>query len=190
MSNFFFHPDLKMKVLVAATALLLAQVVHGDPEMLPCNRAMTKGETIMTVAVVESPSDSVKFHDHNTMPMKTLDCNSNVPCFAKLAFELSTGPSTAEYIIEAVATAGTSSSWGIKGGICEGATRVVSTPGGDPMDMTYTVPASGSVTVRVAWAKANGQVSVTPDCTCAVTCSTTTAGAPTPHTPAAPIFTH
>jgi hypothetical protein len=179
-----------MKVLVAATALLLAQVVHGDPEMLPCNRAMTKGETIMKVAVVESPSDSVKFHDHNTMPMKTLDCNSNVPCFAKLAFELSTGPSTAEYVIEAVATAGTSSSWGIEGGICEGATRVVSTPGGDPMDMTYTVPASGSVTVRVAWAKANGQVSVTPDCTCAVTCSTTTASAPTPHTPAALFFTH
>ena len=181
-----------MKLLVA-TALMLAHVVHGNPQDLKdCNRAITKGNKIMTLGVVESTSDSVKFHDHNTMPMKTLDCGSTVTCGTKLAFEISTGPSSgAEYIIEAVATAGTSSSWGIKGGKCEGATRAVNSPA-EPMDRfltTYTVPASGSVTVRVAWAKISGPVSVTSDCTCAVTCSTTTASAPTPHTPAVPIFT-
>ena len=175
-----------MKLQVAATALILAHVVHGNPDKLPCNRAITKGNTIMGSGVVESTSESVKLHDHNTM--KSFDCGSTVACGAKLAFELSTGPTTspAQYVIEAVASAGTSSSWGIKGGTCDGAR--VDYPA-EPMSTTYTVPASGSVTVRVAWAKANGQVSVTLDCTCAVTCSTTTASAPTPHPPAAPTFT-
>ncbi len=165
-----------------ATALMLAHVVHGSPGNLDCSRTITKGNTIMGSSVVESTSDYVKLHDHNTM--LSFACGSTVACNAKLAFEISTGPSSgAQYVIEAVATAGTSSSWGIlKGGKCVGAR--VDSPA-EPMSTTYTVPASGSVTVRVAWAKAKGQVSVTPHCTCAVTCSTT-ASAPTPHPPALP----
>ena len=159
-----------------ATALMLAHVVHGSPGNLDCSRAITKGNTIMGSGVVESTSDYVKLHDHSTM--KSFECGSTVACNAKLAFEISTGPSSsgAQYVIEAVATAGTSSSWGIKGGKCDGARDLFSS--GAPMSTTYTVPASGSVTVRVAWAKVNGQVSVTPHCTCAVTCSTTTAAHP------------
>ena len=177
-----------MKLLVAATALMLAHVVHGYPGNLKCDRAITKSSKIMGAFVVESTSESVKLHDHNANPMKNFECGSSVACDAKLVFELSSGPTTspAQYVIEAVATAGTNSLWGIKGGKCGGAR--VDYPA-EPMDTTYTVPASGSVTVRVAWAKAYGQVSVTSDCTCAVTCSTTTASAPTHHPPAAPIFT-
>ena len=176
-----------MKLLVV-TALMLGHVVHGNPhDLKDCNRTITKGNTIMGSGVVESTSESVKLHDHNTM--KSFEFASSVVCGDKLAFELSPGSTTSptQYVIETVTTAGTNSLWGIiKGGKCGGAR--VDYPA-EPMDTTYTVPASGSVTVRVAWAKAYGQVSVTSDCTCAVTCSTTTASAPTHHPPAAPIFT-
>jgi hypothetical protein len=87
-----------------------------------------------------------------------------------------------------VATAGTSSSWGIKGGKCDGARVLFSS--GDPMDMTYTVPPSGSITVRVAWSREAdvGQVCVTPDCTCAVICYTSHASGAHLHPLAHPHF--
>jgi hypothetical protein len=139
-----------------ATALLPARPVHGSPGILGCGRSITAGDTIMG-SPVEIGSASIKLQKGGT----PIACGSSLTAGdTGLTFAVSGQGS--QYVVQAIASAGTGS-WGIQGGQCS-MQRVDNTASN-----TYTVPASGTVTVRVAGASSYGPVRVSQDCKYTVT---------------------
>jgi FK506-binding protein 4/5 len=159
-----------------ATALLLARPAHGHASYLACTRSITTGNTIMGSAAVQSGSTSIKLQKGGS----PINCGGALTAGdTGLTFALS--GQRGQYIIEATASAG-KGLWGIQDGECcmvqssvKYCQRLLNTASN-----TYTVPASGTVIVRVAWASAYGEVKLSPDCTYTVAA----ASAPPPPVPA------
>jgi hypothetical protein len=146
-------------VILLANALVLARPVHGWPGRLDCGRSITAGQgnTIMGAEVVESGSVSIKLQKGGT----PIACGSSLTAGdTGLTFAVSGQGS--QYVVQAIASAGTGS-WGIQGGKCSMQRQ------DNAASNTYTVPASGTVTVRVAGASGYGPVSVSPNCEYTVT---------------------
>jgi len=70
------------------------------------------------------------------------------------------------YTIEAVASAGTSTAWGLGDGTCSNQRMYNTVP-------SFTVPPSGTVTLRVAWATGRSTVYTSQDCAYTVAPSAT-----------------
>ena len=143
--------------LIVATALLLARPVHGYPGYLDCEDSITAGNNIMGAAVVESGSVSIKLQKGGT----PIACGSSLTA-GDTGLTFAVSGHGLQYVVEAIASAGTGS-WGIQGGKCSMQRQ------DNPASNTYTVPASGTVTVRVAGASGYGPVSVSPNCEYTVT---------------------
>ena len=138
--------------VVVAAALLLSSA-HATPEYLGCARPMTAGSTIMGTKVVESAATSAKLAKGGA----AIACGGEITGGQTgLIFDVS--GLGKQYIIEAIASDGNGTSWGITDGTCD-KQRIVNDKG-----KTYTVPATGTVTVRTSWADSGGQVTVSPDC--------------------------
>ena len=155
-------------VFLLATALLLVRPVHGSPGNLVCERSITAGQgnKIMGAEVVESGSVSIKLQKGGT----PIACGSSLTAGdTGLTFAVSEQGS--QYVVEAIASAGTGS-WGIQGGKCKMQRQ------DNSASNTYTVPASGTVTVRVAGALSKGQVRVSPNCEYTVTSASTPSSSP------------
>ncbi len=158
--------------LLVATALLLARPVHGYPSSLGCQRSITAGNTIMNAAVAIG-SASIKLQKGGT----PFACGSSLTA-GDTGLTFTVSGQGLQYVVEAIASAGTGS-WGIQGGKCSMQRQ-------DNTDSnTYTVPASGTVTVRVA---AGNPVRVSPDCTYQVIAASTPSSPPQHHSspPASP----
>jgi hypothetical protein len=164
-------------VILLANALVLARPVHGYPGNLACGRSITAGQgnNIMGAAVVESGSVSIKLQKGGT----PIACGSSLtPGDTGLTFEVSGQGS--QYVVEAIASAGMGS-WGIQGGDCLNRRQI------NTVSNTYTVPGSGTVTVRVAGATAKGPVAVSPDCVYTVPAASTPKP-PSSSTPSSPSY--
>lgn len=147
--------------LVLMAGALLARNVQAYPSFLACSRSIDAGSTIMGSQVQLSSVASLKLASTAGMPY---DCGGRLPPGETgLTFHLS--GQSGQYLVEATASAGTGSGWGIIGGTCS-MTRDTT------VSKTYTVPAHGTVTLRVVWSNGYGQpVYVTPECTYSVGCS-------------------
>ena len=109
----------------------------------------------------------------------SIACGSSLtPGDTGLTFEVSGQGS--QYVVEAIASAGMGS-WGIQGGDCLNRRQI------NTVSNTYTVPGSGTVTVRVAGASAKGPVAVSPDCVNTVTAASTPKP-PSSSTPSSPSY--
>jgi hypothetical protein len=146
-------------LLVAALLLLLARPSQANPDWLECSRAITAGSTIMGHTVQESTSASLRL----TRGSNPIDCGGTLSAGETAGFELS--GHSGQYLIEAVASAGTGA-WGI--GSMDAMQAAPSCSGQrdvNKVSAAYTVPLSGAVTVRAVWATAAaGPVHVSPDC--------------------------
>ena len=118
-----------------------------------CSRSIASG-TIMGQSIQESAVASIRLVKGGS----AIACGGTLtPGDTGLTFSLS--GQSGQYVIEASASAGTSSSWGIINGGCS-MKRDTST------SKTFTVPNDGTVTVRATWATGYGSaVYKTPDCT-------------------------
>ena len=102
--------------------------------------------------VEESSSGSLQLRSAGA----AVACGGTITADASMTFGLS--GHSGQFVIEAIASAGTGN-WGITGGECDKQRT-------DDASKSYTVPKSGSVTVRATWATGYGSaVMVTPDCT-------------------------
>jgi len=112
-------------------------------------------------SVQESPTTSLQLVKDGSV----LACDSSLSAGdSGLTFSLA--GQSGQYLIEATASAGKNVIWGIAGGDCTGERDVNS------VDKTYTVPTSGTVTLRVVWATGSaGPVYVSPDCSYTVATS-------------------
>lgn len=156
-------------VLLLGTLLLLARPSQATPDLLECSRDIAAGANIMGQVVQESASASLRLTATDGTPINCGEMLS--PGEAQLGFDLS--GESGEYLIEAVASAGTGA-WGMgsqeesgDAPSCSGQRDV------NRVSATYTVPASGTVTLRAVWASSNaGPVYVSPDCVYVVSNST------------------
>jgi len=140
--------------LPAAVVAVLVVVVDASPGSLSCVRSITSG-TIMGEAVNRLTSTQVQLaKDGNTIACGgTLTAGDTGLTLVKASSGVGS-----QYKIEAIASAGTGA-WGIISGDCS-MQRLDNT-----VDNTYTVPPSGTVTLRIAHANSNGAVSTSADCT-------------------------
>jgi uncharacterized protein (DUF1501 family) len=161
---------------IAASALSIAlvlfvQPLQGYPTYLACNRSITAGSPIMGASVLQSSTDPrIRLAKDGV----TIECGGSLRAGdAGLNFSWGIGDSqlmNGMYLIETVASVGSNSIHGIQGGSC-GMQRAIGGQGVDAIAKKYTVPSSGVVTVRAAYAMQYGQVTVTQDCVYHVTSS-------------------
>ena len=152
-------------VFLVVRMLFCVALASAHPRDLRCSSPMTSG-TIHRRAVQQSTSRTIQFAKAGS----AISCGGTITAGDSLTLTLSN--TQQEYLIEAVASAGTGA-WGLSSGLCSNQRRQQTTAG------TYTVPASGTVTLRVSWATSESQVYYTPDCTYSVIVS-----APPPPPPA------
>ena len=136
---------------------LLAVGVDAYPSSLSCSSSITSG-TIMGQTVQRLSSTQVQLAKEGT----TIACGGTLtPGDTGLTLVKASSGVGSQYVIEAVASAGTGA-WGIISGACS-MQRLVNS-----VSNTYTVPQSGNVTLRIAHAAGYGTVSTSADCTYAV----------------------
>jgi len=127
--------------------LLCAVVASAYPDRLGCSGSITSG-TIHRKAIVRSTS--------RTLAIAGVACGGTITAGTTQTLSLSSN--SGQFTIEAVASAGTSTAWGLGGGTCSKQRKYNSVP-------SYTVPPSGTVTLRVAWAGSRSTISTSQDCT-------------------------
>ena len=127
--------------------LLCAVVASAKPGDLTCPQSIISG-TIHSKSIQRSSS--------RTLAFSSVACGGTITAGTSQTLSLSNNGD--EFAIEAVASAGTSTLWGLVGGTCSKQRRYNTVP-------SYTVPPSGTVTLRVAWATSESTVSTSPDCT-------------------------
>ena len=137
--------------LLVMRLLLYAVVASAWPASHSCSSSITSG-TIHRKAILRSSSRTLRFAG--------VACGGTIT--AGTSETLSLSDNSYEYTIEAVASAGTSTAWGLGGSTCSKQRKYNSVP-------SYTVPPSGTVTLRVAWAASESTVSTSQDCTYTVT---------------------
>ena len=145
--------------------LLCVILASAHPIDLGCGSPMNSGR-IHGRAVQQSTSRTIQFAKAGS----AISCGGTIIAGDSLTLTLSN--TQQEYLIEAVASVGTGA-WGLSSGLCSNQRRQQTTAG------AYTVPASGTVTLRVSWAPTESTVYYTPDCT-----YTVIASAPPPPPPA------
>jgi len=144
--------------LPAAVVAVLVVAVDAYPGELSCERSITSG-TIMGAAVnrLDSTVQVQLAKDGNTIACGgTLMAGDEGLTLVKASSGVGS-----QYIIEAIASAGTdgTGAWGIIDGDCSDQRL------DNKVDNTYTVPPSGTVTLRIAHADGYGAVSTSADCT-------------------------
>jgi hypothetical protein len=127
--------------------LLCAVVASAYPDRLGCSGSITSG-TIHSRAIQRSTS--------RTLAIAGVACGGTITAGTTQTLSLSSN--SGQFTIEAVASAGTSTAWGLGGSTCSKQRNYNSVP-------SYTVPPSGTVTLRVAWAASQSTVSTSNDCT-------------------------
>jgi hypothetical protein len=131
--------------------LLCAVVASAYPAKQSCSGSITSG-TIHRMAIQRSTS--------RTLAIAGVACGGTITAGTTQTLSLSSNSD--EYTIEAVASAGTSTAWGLGGSTCSKQRKYNTVP-------SYTVPPSGTVTLRVAWAASESTVWTSQDCTYTVT---------------------
>ena len=134
--------------------ILQAVVASAYPADQACSSSTTSG-TIHRTAIQRSTS--------RTLAFAGVACGGTIT--AGTTQTLSLSDSRDQYTIEAVASAGTSTAWGLGGSTCSRQRRYNTVP-------SFTVPSSGTVTLRVAWATSKSTVYTSQDCTYAVSPAT------------------
>ena len=141
--------------LPAALAAVLVAIAEAHPSYVSCAMPITEGKMMMKTVERLSSTQVQLAKDGNTVA-----CGGTLRAGdAGLTFVKASGVGR-KYKIEAIASAGMGE-WGIIAGEC---TRQRTADISD----TYTVPPSGTVTLRIAHAKGYGQVSTSADCTYSV----------------------
>ena len=133
--------------LLVIRLLLYAVVASAHPASQGCSGSITSGQ-IHSRSIVRSSS--------RTLAFAGVACGGTITAGTTQTLSLSSN--SGEYTIEAVASAGTSTAWGLGGSTCSKQRKYNSVP-------SYTVPPSGTVTLRVAWAASKSTVSTSDDCT-------------------------
>ena len=111
--------------------LLCAVVASAKPGDLTCPQSIISG-TIHSKSIQRSSS--------RTLAFSSVACGGTITAGTSQTLSLSNNGD--EFAIEAVASAGTSTLWGLVGGTCSKQRRYNTVP-------SYTVPPSGTVTLRV-----------------------------------------
>jgi hypothetical protein len=127
--------------------LLYAVVASAHPNSQGCSGSITSGQ-IHSRPIVRSSS--------RTLAFAGVACGGTITAGTIKTLSLSNNGD--EFTIEAVASAGTSTAWGLGGNTCSKQRKYNSVP-------SYTVPSSGTVTLRVAWATSESTVYTSNDCT-------------------------
>ena len=128
--------------------LFCAVVASANPGDLKCPQSITTGQ-IHRKPIVRSSS--------RTLAFAGVTCGGTITAGTTQTLSLSNNGG--DYAIEAVASAGPSAVWGLAGGTCSKQRRYNAVPS------SYTVPPSGTVILRVAWAASESTVSTSEDCT-------------------------
>jgi len=137
----------------AALLLAVAAMAAASPENLDCSRGITVGSSkIMNSAIVAGGSTNLKLAKEGA----AIACGGEITAGDSLTFDMSGEGS--KYVIEATSGA-------IAEGKCSNKARIDTNMAADAKNKAFTVPASGSVTVRAAWASQYGIVTVSSDCT-------------------------
>ena len=139
-------------VMRATLAALFIAGTHADPGSVGCSQSLTSG-SMMGASIQRSASTQVQLAKSGS----PIACGSTLTA-GDSGLELVKGTTGSRYIIEAVASAGTGSH-GIISGSCS-KQRLV-----DGISNNYTVPPSGTVTLRIAHASGYGTVTTSADCT-------------------------
>ena len=126
--------------------MLQAVVASAYPASQPCFESTTSG-SIHRTAVERSTS--------RTLAIAGVACGGTITAGTTQTLSLSDDSDL--YTIEAVASAGTSTAWGLGGGTCSNQRMYNTVP-------SFTVPPSGTVTLRVAWATGRSTVYTSQDC--------------------------
>lgn len=143
-----------------------------------CSKSTTAGASIMGKTVEESSSMSLQLQSAGA----AVACGGTITADAGMTFSLSGHSGKKKFLIEAVASAGTGN-WGITGGECD---KQRTNDAFIYASKIYTVPKSGSVTVRATWATGYGSaVMVTPDCTYTVQATSASETTDSPSVPSA-----
>ena len=132
--------------LLVVRLLLYAVVASAWPASQSCSSSITSGQ-IHSKEIQRSISRTLNFAG--------VVCGGTIT--AGTAQTLSLSDNSDDFTIEAVASAGTSTAWGLGGSTCSKQRKYNSVP-------SYTVPPSGTVTLRVAWAASESTVSTSLDC--------------------------
>ena len=128
--------------------MIQAVVASAYPADQACSSSTTSG-TIHRTAIQRSTS--------RTLAFAGVACGGTITAGTTQTLSLSSN--SGQYTIEAVASEGMSTAWGLEGSECSSKQRKYnSVP-------SYTVPPSGTVTLRVAWAASRSTVSTSQDCT-------------------------
>ena len=133
--------------LLVVRLLLYAVVASAWPASQSCSSSITSGK-IHSKDIQRSSSRTLRFAG--------VACAGTIT--AGTAQTLSLSDNSDEFTIEAVASAGTSTAWGLEGSTCSKQRKYNSVP-------SYTVPPSGTVILRVAWATGQSTVYTSNDCT-------------------------
>ena len=136
----------QMPLLVIRLLLYLVEA-WANPDKLTCPGSITSGQI---------HSKSIQRSSSRTLAFSGVACGGTITAGTTQTLSLSNNGD--EFAIEAVASAGTSTLWGLVGGTCSKQRRYNTVP-------SYTVPPSGTVTLRVAWAASESTVSTSQDCT-------------------------
>ena len=136
----------------AALAALFIVGTHAYPSRVGCSTPLTSG-TMMGSSIQRSLSTQVQLAKGGS----TIACGGTLTA-GDTGLTLVKGTTGSQYIIEAVASAGTGSH-GIISGACS-MQRLVNSASN-----TYTVPPSGTVTLRIAHASGQSTVTTSADCT-------------------------
>jgi hypothetical protein len=133
--------------LLVMRLLLYAAAASANPPKRACPDSITSG-TIHSKSIQRSSS--------RTLAFSGVACGGTITAGTTQTLSLSNNGD--EFTIEAVASAGTSTAWGLGGGTCSKQRKYNSVP-------SYAVPPSGTVTLRVAWAAIESTVYTSNDCT-------------------------
>jgi hypothetical protein len=126
--------------------MIQAVVASAYPADQACSSSTTSG-TIHRTAIERSTS--------RTLAFAGVACGGTITAGTTPTLSLSDDSDL--YTIEAVASAGTSRAWGLGGDTCSNQRMYNTIP-------SFTVPPSGTVTLRVAWATGRSTVYTSQDC--------------------------